>query len=536
MKKIKKIFSQNTFLPYLILFEIAFILYYILQNKLTFLDPDSFYHVKMAVLMKSSGIIKDFPYLQYTVLNEYYTDHHLLYHAALVPFVTFLPPLVGVKIATIAFSSLVISFFYWFLKKMEVRGAWLYALILMISGSFVFRINLAKAQSLAIIAYLVGFYLIDRKKYIWVLVFSFIYVWLYGGWPLIFVVFFIHFFSGLFFQYRIEQKDLGTKVKNILLGQYFFFDWQKARLWFAQESMLFICIAGGVLAGIIFNPYFPKNLYFYWQQIFKIAIIGSRYTLRVGAEWYSYNPIELMASSSLAFIVMVIALTFFVLTFKKQGVRSVSLLMLSTFFLVLTVKSRRNVEYLIPSMLAFSGVSLTIFAHTVKIKSFIVELKGFFMEQKILFIASLIPIALIPYVISRDLMVIRDEYSRGQEFNKYKEASEYISQHSKKGAIVFHSDWDEFPLLFYHNSHNYYIVGLDPTFMYNYDRDLYEKWRTITTGEEEENIYSIIKNDFKAEFVFVSLSRHESMDKNLQKNFLFEEVYKDETAKVYKVL
>src|SRR3989344_6279113 len=90
---IQKILKKNTFLPYFIIFEVAFIVFYFLQNQLTFADPDSFYHVKMAILMKEQGIIRDFPWLQFTVLKNYYTDHHLLYHIALIPFISILPPL-----------------------------------------------------------------------------------------------------------------------------------------------------------------------------------------------------------------------------------------------------------------------------------------------------------------------------------------------------------------------------------------------------------------------------------------------------------
>ena len=34
--------------------------------------------------------------------------------------------------------------------------------------------------------------------------------------------------------------------------------------------------------------------------------------------------------------------------------------------------------------------------------------------------------------------------------------------------------------------------------MYDYDQNLYRKWKDVTTGQEKSNIYSIIKNDFLA--------------------------------------
>jgi len=533
---IQKILKKNTFLPYFIIFEVAFIVFYFLQNQLTFADPDSFYHVKMAILMKEQGIIRDFPWLQFTVLKNYYTDHHLLYHIALIPFISILPPLVGAKLATIIFSSSAITVFYWLLRRLEVRGAWFYAFVLMVSASFIFRINLAKAQSLALIAFFIGYYLIEQKKIYSLAIFSFIYVWLYGGWPLIFVVFGVYFLTGLLFQFKSFKKNLAGRIREFFYGTHYYFDTKGMFQWIQSQHKSLAAVCVGIVAGLVINPYFPKNLFFYWYQIIHVAVINYKGKIGVGGEWYGYNPIELISSSSLAFIVAIVACTFFILAIGRQTIRSASLMFLTVTFFILTIKSRRNVEYLIPTMLLFSGVSLTIFADTVNIKNFYRELKSFFMEQKILFIAALIPLFLIPYVIGRDYMVVRGIYGDGQKFDKYKGALEWLESHSPKNSIVFHSDWDEFPILFYHNTHNYYIVGLDPTFMYDYDQNLYRKWKDVTTGQEKSNIYSIIKNDFRSEFVFVSLDRHESFDNNLKDNFLFEKVYQEGKLKIYKVL
>lgn len=533
---IGKIFETNTLLSYCIVFEIAFIIFYFLQNQLTFADPDSFYHTKMAILMKEGGIVREFPWLQFAVIKDYYTDHHLLYHIFLLPFIAILPPLVGVKLATIIFSSFAVTLFFWLLKKFEVKGAWAYVFILALSASFIFRINLAKAQSLALSAYFFGIYLVDQKKYYWLILFSFLYVWLYGGWPLIFVISFAYLISGILLEYSLFEKNLGSRWKNIFFGHEYRLNGKSAWKWICGEYPVFLYVLLGALFGIVVNPYFPKNILFYWEQIFKIAVVGARNVIGVGGEWYSYNPVELLASGSVAFILLVVAITFFVLMIRKQSRRSVMLLLLTILFFVLTVRSRRNVEYLIPTMLLFSAVSLSIFSREMNMKGFVSELKIFLQEQKVFLVLFVIPLMLIPYIVARDYLAVRASYSSGQEFHKFEEPMEWLKKNSRAGSIVFHSDWDEFPILFYHNIHNYYIVGLDPTFLYSYDKELYRKFKEVTTGEEKSDIYRIIKNDFRAEYVFVSLSGHEEFDKNLQNNIFFEEVYSDEKAKIYKVL
>jgi hypothetical protein len=88
-------------LSFLLIFLTSFIVFAYLQYSEAFADPDSFYHAKMALLARDQGVIKDFPWLQYTVLVNNYTDQHFLYHVILIPFVTFFDPLVGIKLATV---------------------------------------------------------------------------------------------------------------------------------------------------------------------------------------------------------------------------------------------------------------------------------------------------------------------------------------------------------------------------------------------------------------------------------------------------
>ena len=59
----------------------------------------------------------------------------------------------------------------------------------------------------------------------------------------------------------------------------------------------------------------------------------------------------------------------------------------------------------------------------------------------------------------------------------------YLQTHSQPGDVVFTDDWDIFPLFFYHNSHNRYIVGLDPKFTHERRPDLWERYVKVTRGE-----------------------------------------------------
>jgi len=514
-------FNKNPILSYFLVFELAFIVFFYLHSNLAFADPDSFYHAKIAMLIKEGGLVKDFPWQQFTVLKDYFIDHHFLYHVLLVPFVWLLPPLIGLKLATIIFSSALVTVFFWLLRRLKTRGAFFYTLVLLVSNPFVFRVNLAKAQALALIFFLLIILLLFEKKKIWLFIVSFLYVWLYGGWPLALILTVIFFLAEL--PFIIKKGKIRRNFKLKLFSDFKYFG----------------IVAGGLILGIIVNPYFPKNLLFYWQQIFQIAVVNYRETIGVGGEWYGYNFFELVAGTSIAFLIFIVAATFFLLKIKKQNQKTIFLFINALMFFILTLRSRRNVEYFIPSMILFSAVAMDLFFKTFKtaeLKRFGQEFKVFLGEKKVFFVGFLIPILLAPYIIFRDLKSVKDTYNNGMSFDKFEKSSVWLKKNSQPGSIVFQSDWDEFPLLFYHNSSNYYIVGLDPTFMYKYNQDLYWKWERVTTGKETQNIYDIIKKDFGAAYVFVGLDRHQSFDNTIKSNFLFQEVYSDDEAKIYKVL
>ena len=138
------------------------------------------------------------------------------------------------------------------------------------------------------------------------------------------------------------------------------------------------------------------------------------------------------------------------------------------------------------------------------------------------------------FLIIRDAYKTKQELSVGSDLNLYKNASEYIKENSSNGDIIFHADWDDFPALFYYNSKNYYLVGLDPTFMYNYDADLYEEWVGITTGKDVGDLYNKITENFSAKFVFLD-NEHSALNNHLFINPNFQLAYSDDEAKVYEI-
>ncbi len=540
--------SNHQPLKYFFLFVISFSLFSYFQISPTFPDPDSFYHAKMAVLIRDQGIVKNFPWLQFTVLKDYYIDHHFLYHVALVPFVTFLDPIVGIKLATATFAALLIIVFYWFLNKFKIKGAFFYSLLTLTLSPFIFRINLAKAGALSIIILLIGLYFIFNKKYWPLFILSFLYVWTHGSWPLILVLTLFYILADSI----IETSAAPTAgIRSYALGirklfQHAAFHIQHfLRAIFSRSNIkLFFSCFGGLIAGLIINPYFPKNLIFYWHQIVKIAVINYQEKINVGAEWYSYPFGDLIANSSFVFVLLVLSSAIFFINLlkylenkknipSKNGLETLTLAFLTLFFLILTLRSRRNVEYFIPFAILLASFSLN---QPFSLRGqYWYSFQKWWQERKILgTILCLYFLFIIPFTAGRNIWSTKKLFDSGSPTNKYQGAAEWLENNTPKGAIIFHNDWDDFPSLFYYNAHNYYIAGLDPTFMYDYNKDLHKKWVDITTGKQDK-ISEIVNRDFYAQYVFVDKD-HIALENNLKRDGNFIKVYEDDEGKIYQLI
>src|SRR3989338_7121434 len=108
--------GQHALLQYLLIIVLAYVLFFWLQSSSTLADPDSFYHAKIGIILSHGTIPHEFPWLQYTTLNQSFVDHHFLYHVFLIPFVTLFPdPLAGLKFSVIVIGTAVFTLLFWFM-------------------------------------------------------------------------------------------------------------------------------------------------------------------------------------------------------------------------------------------------------------------------------------------------------------------------------------------------------------------------------------------------------------------------------------
>src|SRR5438105_3670852 len=146
------------------------------------LDNDGFYHMRWSrTLRQQFPHLPKFQSLPLTILNEKdYVDHHYLFHVMLMPFTFGEDMRLGAKWAAVTFSSLGILSLFGLLVAFDVRHRWLWlAPIIASSEPFLYRMSMTRAPALSLGMIGLGAYLILKRKYAWLALLSFAFVWYY---------------------------------------------------------------------------------------------------------------------------------------------------------------------------------------------------------------------------------------------------------------------------------------------------------------------------------------------------------------------
>jgi len=471
-------------------------------------DNDGFYHIKLAYLMRTESLKPDFPWLPLSILNarEFY-DHHFLYHVALMPF-TFGDLRLGAKWAAVIFASLAFLSTWNLLKNQRIPYAGLWAVgLLAVSEAFIYRMSIPRAQSLSLAVLMLGLDWILRRKYSRLGLLAFAYVWLYDAFPLLIIVTGIYVLAAWLVEKRLDLR-----------------------------LMLYVGI--GTFLGLVINPYFPHNVVFASLHILP-KLVGTT-DIRVGNEWYPYETAQLLKNSALALAAFVSGSLALGLSGKRMDLRTATSFLLVVLFGLMLFQSRRFIEYFPPFALVFAAFAWTrVFEEegiTENGGSQAIAINGPASLSQVKRVlkdhmpAMVLLVVLIPGA-WMTLKASQASLQTSKPYTTYAGASAWLAANTAAGERVFQTDWDDFPRLFYYNTHNTYLIGLDPTYMHLYDAELYDLWVDITQGEVERPAEAI-EGKFGARWIVTDL-RHESFLEQAASDPGLVEMYRDAEAVVF---
>ena len=502
-------------------------------------DWDGYYHIKWSSMLwenfSHGKWLPTFEWLPLTVLNPRdYADHHFLFHLLQIPFLWFFAPVTAAKVAAVVFSTLAIFSVYWMLFRYEVKHqlVWL-AAIMTCSNAFFYRMNMAKAPPLTIIITVLGVHLMFQRKYIWLLPLMFAFVWTYSLWPL------------LWFASIIWVLIIGWNERR--------FEWGPI-----------VYTTAGFILGNIINPYFPNNLYLFWEHLAEKVKIGSDFVVSVGGEWYPYSGMELLMNFPVALAAMLMGYILFVPRKNKLPEKATFFLAFTTILLAAQFRSKRFAEYFPPFAILFAAFSLQAFRTPTAVElpeDFKRDIDPFLdapkpTERQAWLAAArrasvwVIGIALSIFWVYNlvglhkwgfDEPGMIDNIKSNEPNDKYRRAMAWATgldetgaENIPKGERIFNCTWDDFPKLFFFDTKHTYVYGLDPNYLYSANPELYTLLKDITEGKTEDP-GPIIRDKFGANYIFADAQENTDMIAKALDSGWVETIYEDDEARLFRI-
>src|SRR5262249_27153305 len=134
------------------------------------------------------------------------------------------------KLSAVFCSAFAFATFYWLLRKFRIPYPWLWLIFLFASSSpFLYRMSMPRAPSLSLGLQFIASYFILKRRYTALAVLSMIFVWTYNAFPTV-----------------AALVVIGMIVHGLIEKRF--------------EYKLLIAVSIGLLAGLVINPYFPRNV------------------------------------------------------------------------------------------------------------------------------------------------------------------------------------------------------------------------------------------------------------------------------------
>gem|GEM_PF-1002083 len=452
------------------------------------IGADGYFHQKMAMLIRDHGAVHEFPWTQTSIFRDHFSDSSFLFHVLLIPFTWITDDVTAIKLGAVFFSSLFFAGFYLFLRSNRCRAPLFFTLILASSGSLLlYRLCQCRGYLLSMLLTLIAVDACLNRRLRLLFFVSVLYSLSYTACHTIVVLALLH---------NIAQFLTGERV----------------------ERRLVPATVAGVLVGLCIHPNFPNTFYLWWVQNVRVLALkwGGSVNLFFGGELYPPDTHVLLFSTTAVFLTVVVCSLITLLNETPRSTNTVSLFLLALGFGILTLLSKRFIEYSAPLWVAYAAflVRDVITDDTIQVwrsrqpVALTFSIVGALVLQTALLCHSYVDVR-------RDL--------RNESKPNMMEPALWLKANSRPGDIVYTCDWDDMPELFYYNDKNRYLVCLDPAFFYEFDPQLWLRWFNVSNGYAPDS-YSSIRYDFGARFLlatsqFTNILKKANDDPRFQKRF-----------------
>jgi hypothetical protein len=443
-----------------------------------FPDPDSFYHLRHAWVYATRGLAHgSFPWLEFSLVGRTGADLWYGFHVLLVPLTGFGDLRDGLIYGGVLCTAGALALVYWSLVRLGVAWPLVWtAAFCFCAGPVTFRLLMLRPHALSLGLSLVVFALAadaGRRRWFLAGVLAALSAWLHLAlsWlPLLFAL------AGVLQRGRPSRADARTLA----------------------------AVAGGVAAGALLRPHPFGALELAWVQVVEVLRVKRLgVPLLAGRELWPLAPGFAAEQTALLACLVLVALA--ALVVRRRGETPWALLALCLLFTALTLRvAARALEIAAATAVLFAASAVTLLAREAAHRG----------ARRAVTAVSLALVAALPV---RAVPTLRTALARGVYPPEFREVSRWLEGHTRAGDVVFHLHWDQFAQLFFWNTHNHYVNGMDPIFAYAFDPRLYWKVHMLaidrapafTCGapvcgpENSEPTPLVLARDFRASHVLV---------------------------------
>lgn len=543
----------------LVIFAVFFGAFYYIQFSFSSLEGyDAYYHMKQAHLISTQGVeecVESFPWLQKTVIEAHPADQWFGFHLLLIPF-TLLGLNFGGKLASIVLASLLFLVLFWVLKKLRVKFAFFWTLIAFFSTyAFTWRLLMTRPHLLSIPLSFLGIYFIIHKRY------------------------YLLFFLSLIFSFSVVESPFIIILSLLWMGI------EKLKGEGLDWKLISASFSGFAL-GLLIRPDFPNNLYLLYQGSINLMILRIKgVSLNFGAE-FARPFMEGVKNNIFLFLTTALPISYLIVQTLNKKLREIS--KWYWYFFILTwgftgvslFKSQRFVEYWAPFAVIFSALTFTriLLPNLSKLKKVVEDRnnynppfrkdwqlslyqklyrgirKGIKFSRKRSVKITLIGTIILGFVYFGFAQVFALSGNVSTPSHKYESAANWLKRNSSPESVVLNQPWSSFPVLFFYNHQNYYGWGIDPSFMYHRDKELYWYWRNLADKgvvcskekcekevKDPQQVFEVLNQQLEADYLLINKAhscdkkKYEDMEGTLSKTDKIKEVFYEKGIKIYRV-
>jgi hypothetical protein len=238
---------------------------------------------------------------------------------------------------------------------------------------------------------------------------------------------------------------------------------------------------------------------------------------------------------------------------RRRAHYPVFFLLFSTALMIMNARWKRIAEYWPPFAVLFAAFALQPWIEGVRSSltrlpsHVLAELEPFLDKDKRIIPVSktemgeLIKMAIaggvacmLAFILYFNLLATIREIGASEPAGFYEAGAKWLRTYVPPEEIIFNTDWDDFPRLFYFDDTHYYVSGLDPSYLYDRDPDLSRLYDRITLGKEDDP-GPLIRDRFGARYVFTDNNHHDFFAAARESGW-FEIVYEDEHCTIMHIL